>query len=151
VDAVPLRLAESPAITTIWVLLEMRSITPQEGEMSQAPNPNSNFEQPQRQLASSTTQRGKAPPAPEIKQFPQGPQKRGFELWPAVAIFFEIIRGYRHLHFLGPCVTVFGSARFTEEREYYVVAREIGQRLARAGFTVMTGGGLVAGIRSWLA
>lgn len=109
--------------------------------MSLVPNPKSSFEQPQRQPASSTTQRSKAPPVPEIKQFLQGPQKRGFELWPAVAIFFEIIRGYRHVHFLGPCVTVFGSARFTEEHEYYVVAREIGQLLARAGFTVMTGGG----------
>jgi uncharacterized protein (TIGR00730 family) len=38
-------------------------------------------------------------------------------------------------------VTVFGSARFTEEHMYYALAREIGQQLARAGFTVMTGGG----------
>jgi uncharacterized protein (TIGR00730 family) len=51
------------------------------------------------------------------------------------------MRGFRKFHFLGPCVTVFGSARFTEDHEYYVLAREIGERLARAGFTVMTGGG----------
>jgi uncharacterized protein (TIGR00730 family) len=45
------------------------------------------------------------------------------------------------LHFVGPCVTVFGSARFTEDQLYYRLAREVGARLARAGFTVMTGGG----------
>ena len=78
---------------------------------------------------------------PEITHFLQGPQRRGFELGRAVGIFFEIMRGFRKLHFLGPCVTVFGSARFTEEHAYYVLAREVGQRLARAGFTVMTGGG----------
>jgi uncharacterized protein (TIGR00730 family) len=38
-------------------------------------------------------------------------------------------------------VTVFGSARFTEDQPYYQLAREVGARLARAGFTVMTGGG----------
>jgi uncharacterized protein (TIGR00730 family) len=59
----------------------------------------------------------------------------------AVGIFLEIMRGFRALHFLTPCVTVFGSARFTEEHASYILARDIGQRLARAGFTVMTGGG----------
>jgi predicted Rossmann-fold nucleotide-binding protein len=59
----------------------------------------------------------------------------------AIGIFFEIMRGFRKLHFLGPCVTVFGSARFPADHPYYALAREVGQRLARAGFTVMTGGG----------
>ncbi len=56
-------------------------------------------------------------------------------------IFFELLRGFRALHFVGPCVTVFGSARFTEAHPYYRMAREVGACLARAGFTVMTGGG----------
>ena len=51
------------------------------------------------------------------------------------------MRGFRALHFVGPCVTVFGSARFPETHPYYVVGRQLGARLARAGFTVMTGGG----------
>ena len=42
---------------------------------------------------------------------------------------------------MGPCVTVFGSARFKDEHPYYALARDVGARLARAGFTVMTGGG----------
>jgi uncharacterized protein (TIGR00730 family) len=109
--------------------------------MSQTPNPAPVAERPQPGPAPSTTDWGKAPPVPEITQFLRGPQKRSFELGRAISIFFEIKRGFRRLHFLGPCVTVFGSARFSAEHEYYVVAREVGQRLARAGFTVMTGGG----------
>jgi uncharacterized protein (TIGR00730 family) len=109
--------------------------------MHQTPNPEPLLEQPQGGPAPSTTQWGKAPPVPEITQFLQGPQKRGFELRRAIGIFFEILRGFRKLHFLAPCVTVFGSARFTEDHVYYILARDIGQRLARAGFTVMTGGG----------
>lgn len=53
----------------------------------------------------------------------------------------EFIQGFRRFHFLGPCVTVFGSARFPEEHPYYAMARETGRLLAEAGFTVMTGGG----------
>lgn len=77
---------------------------------------------------------------PEIK-FLQGPQSRGFELRLAIDIFIEFIRGFRALHFVGPCVTVFGSARFKEDHPYYVEARRVGRLLAEAGFTVMTGGG----------
>jgi uncharacterized protein (TIGR00730 family) len=76
-----------------------------------------------------------------VVRFLQGPQPRGFELARAFRIFYELLRGFRALHFVGPCVTVFGSARFKEDHRYYALAREAGARLARAGFTVMTGGG----------
>src|ERR1700719_4697506 len=102
--------------------------------MSQTPNADSVVGQPATGPAPSTTEWGKAPPTPEITQFLQGPQQRGFELGRAVGIFFEILRGFRKLHFVGPSVTVFGSARFTAEHAYYVLARDVGQRLARAGF-----------------
>ena len=75
------------------------------------------------------------------RRFLQGPQSRGFELWRATQIFFEFINGFRRLHFVGPCVTVFGSARFDEGHRYYRLGRETGRLLAEAGFTVMTGGG----------
>lgn len=78
---------------------------------------------------------------PETVQFLQGPQPRGFELARACRIFWELMRGFRTLHFVGPCVTVFGSSRFVEGHLYYRLAREVGARLARSGFTVMTGGG----------
>jgi uncharacterized protein (TIGR00730 family) len=74
-------------------------------------------------------------------RFLQGPRPRSLELVEAVRIFSEIVKGFRSLHFVGPCVTVFGSARFKEEHPYYALARELGAKLAEAGFTVMTGGG----------
>jgi uncharacterized protein (TIGR00730 family) len=80
-------------------------------------------------------------PDPEETQFLEGAQQRGIELLRAFRIFLEFIRGFRKFHFLGPCVTVFGSARFTEEHEYYKLAREVGYQLAKKGFTVVTGGG----------
>jgi len=84
---------------------------------------------------------GKVPGAPADIQFLRGPQRRGSELLRAIRIFLEFVRGIRRFHFLGPCVTVFGSARFGEDHPYYGLAREIGAGLAREGFTVMTGGG----------
>jgi uncharacterized protein (TIGR00730 family) len=70
-----------------------------------------------------------------------GPRGRWSELKRIGRIAAEFLRGFRALHFVGPCVTVFGSARFAENHEYYRLGREVGQRLAMAGFTVMTGGG----------
>jgi uncharacterized protein (TIGR00730 family) len=77
----------------------------------------------------------------DVTRFLKGPQPRGRELRRALAIFAEFMRGFRALHFLGPCVTVFGSARFREDHPTYALAREIGAGLARLGFTVITGGG----------
>ncbi len=70
-----------------------------------------------------------------------GRRARRSELWSALGIFAEFVRGFRRLQGLGPCVTVFGSARFDEEHRYYQLAKEIGERIAKAGYTVMTGGG----------
>jgi uncharacterized protein (TIGR00730 family) len=78
---------------------------------------------------------------PEVQRFLEGPQRRRSELAWALRIFRELLRGFRAFHFLGPCVTVFGSARFVESHPYYRLARQVGSRLAEAGFTVMTGGG----------
>lgn len=70
-----------------------------------------------------------------------GPRSRTNEFLRVVRICYEFIRGFQKLHWLGPCVTVFGSARFPEDHRYYKLARECGQRLAELGFVVMTGGG----------
>ena len=91
--------------------------------------------------AKSRTNWGKDNPNPDVVRFLRGPQQRRFELWHAFAIFWEMIQGFRSLHFVGPCVTVFGSARFTEDQPYYQLARKVGSCIAAAGFTVMTGGG----------
>ncbi|MEQ1858193.1 MAG: TIGR00730 family Rossman fold protein [Longimicrobiales bacterium] len=70
-----------------------------------------------------------------------GPRSRRKELWTVLRVAQEFISGFRVLHFVGPCVTVFGSARFGESHPSYAVARELGRRIAGLGFTVMTGGG----------
>jgi hypothetical protein len=75
------------------------------------------------------------------RRFLAGPASRVAELLRALRIFAELLRGFRALHFVGPCITVFGSARFTESHPYYALAREMGRRIGQAGFTVMTGGG----------
>jgi uncharacterized protein (TIGR00730 family) len=84
---------------------------------------------------------GQAPAPADVRRFLEGPQPRRSELLLALGVFAEFIRGFRALHFVGPCVTVFGSARLKADDPYYALAREIGGGLARLGFTVMTGGG----------
>ncbi len=84
---------------------------------------------------------GKATRSPEEGRFLEGPRRRLDEFFRACRIFAEFIRGFRALHFAGPCVTVFGSARFKEDHRYYAMAREMGGRISKLGFTVMTGGG----------
>jgi len=76
----------------------------------------------------------------EIK-FLAGRQNRWQDFKYAVSVLFEFIKGFRTLHFVGPCVTVFGSARFKEGHPYYEQARKISGEIAKLGFTIMTGGG----------
>jgi uncharacterized protein (TIGR00730 family) len=106
-----------------------------DGPLVQVPSSNPDIDLASSQWGKTTTA------TPQAAKFLQGPQARRFELWRAIQIFRELMYGFRKLHFVGPCVTVFGSARFTETHPYYQQAREIGQELAKAGFTVMTGGG----------
>jgi uncharacterized protein (TIGR00730 family) len=71
----------------------------------------------------------------------EGPHSRLRELRFALRVFKEFIYGFRALHFAGPCVTVFGSARFEPGHPYYELARQVGGAIAELGLTVMTGGG----------
>jgi uncharacterized protein (TIGR00730 family) len=75
------------------------------------------------------------------RKYLQGPGGRGFELRHMFRVMREYAKAIRALHFAGPCVTVFGSARFSEQSPYYALARAVGAGLAEAGFGVMTGGG----------
>jgi uncharacterized protein (TIGR00730 family) len=71
----------------------------------------------------------------------EGPQSRLRELSMLLKAVGDFIRGFRVLHFVGPCVTVFGSARLSEEHPVYALGRDIGAAVTKLGFTVMTGGG----------
>jgi hypothetical protein len=70
-----------------------------------------------------------------------GPHTRFTEAVLILRAFRDFIRGFRVLHFVGPCVVIFGSARFGEDHPYYAIARDLGRRVSRLGFTVLTGGG----------
>ena len=56
-------------------------------------------------------------------------------------VLYNFIRAFQKMHFIGPCVTIFGSARFGSETDHYKSAERIGAEIAKLGFTVMTGGG----------
>lgn len=71
----------------------------------------------------------------------EGPHSRLREFTMMVKAARDFLRGFRALHFVGPCVTVFGSARFSEDHKIYALGREVGAAITRLGFTVMTGGG----------
>jgi uncharacterized protein (TIGR00730 family) len=75
------------------------------------------------------------------RRFLEGPRSRPREFRFAFKVFWEFIQAFRKLHFIGPCVTVFGSARFGEDHPYYIKARELGGEISKLGFTVITGGG----------
>lgn len=73
--------------------------------------------------------------------FLEGPRSRLDEFITVLRVVRDFLRGFRVLHFVGPCVTVFGSARVKEGTPNYTLARQMGAEIARLGFTVMTGGG----------
>jgi hypothetical protein len=83
--------------------------------------------------------------APDKQQidlsFLEGPRTRWQELRSVASIASEFLYGFRKLHFVGPCVTFFGSARFKEDHPYYEATRDLARRIGRVGFTIMTGGG----------
>jgi uncharacterized protein (TIGR00730 family) len=82
-----------------------------------------------------------AGPGAEDQYLLEGPHSRLREALMLLRTTRDMLRGFRTLHFVGPCVTIFGSARFGESHPYYAIAREVGRRVSALGFTVMTGGG----------
>lgn len=77
----------------------------------------------------------------EERKFLDGPKSKFFEFFFLIRVLLQFIKGFRALHSVGPVITVFGSARFSEDHEYYKKAYDIGKQLAENGITVMTGGG----------
>jgi uncharacterized protein (TIGR00730 family) len=71
----------------------------------------------------------------------EGPHNRFTELIFGFRVLLQFLKGFRKLHFVGPCLTIFGSARYKPGHMYYEQAREMGARVSDLGFTVLTGGG----------
>jgi uncharacterized protein (TIGR00730 family) len=61
--------------------------------------------------------------------------------WQIFKIMAEFVQGFEDLAKIGPCISIFGSARTLPENKYYILAKEIAKRLAEEGFGVITGGG----------
>jgi hypothetical protein len=77
----------------------------------------------------------------EERSFLRGARTRWQELKYVLGVVYQFYKGFRTLHFVGPCVTVFGSARFDEEHPFYQMARQVSAEIAKLGFAIMTGGG----------
>lgn len=97
----------------------MEQLTSTEEQKFSSPNQNGNFE----------------------GTFLEGPRSRTREFWFTIKMLVEFIKGFRMFHFVGPCVTIFGSARTPKNDPYFRLAKEMGAAVSRLGFTVMTGGG----------
>ena len=61
--------------------------------------------------------------------------------WMVFKIMAEFVDGYEKLAKIGPCVSIFGSARLAPDSEYYELAVEIAEKITEIGFGVITGGG----------
>lgn len=61
--------------------------------------------------------------------------------WAIFKIMSEFVEGYERMAKIGPCISLFGSARTKSENKYYQIGMEIAEKLAKAGYGVITGGG----------
>lgn len=63
------------------------------------------------------------------------------DAWSVFKIMGELVNGYEQLDAVGPCVSIFGSARTKPDSPYYALGVEIAQSIAERGFGIITGGG----------
>jgi len=63
------------------------------------------------------------------------------DTWQIFKIIAEFVEGFEKMSKIGPCVSIFGSARTPKEHPYYALSQEIAEKLASRGFGVITGGG----------
>ena len=61
--------------------------------------------------------------------------------WAIFKIMGEFVNGFEKMSAIGPCVTIFGSARTKQDAKYYKLTVDIAKRISEAGYGVITGGG----------
>ena len=61
--------------------------------------------------------------------------------WQIFKIMSEFVEGFEKMSRIGPCVSIFGSARTKPDNKYYQLAEEIAFRLVNEGYGIITGGG----------
>jgi uncharacterized protein (TIGR00730 family) len=64
-----------------------------------------------------------------------------YDTWEIFKVMAEMVEGFQKLTRIGPCVSIFGSARTNEDQKYYKLAEEIAYLLTKSGFGIITGGG----------
>lgn len=69
------------------------------------------------------------------------PEIKGSDSWNIFKVMSEFVEGYDNLARIGPCVSIFGSARTDESHPYYQLAQDIAFKLSKSGFGIITGGG----------
>ena len=80
-------------------------------------------------------------PTVEVKARKQWSELKGENSWTMFKVIAELVDGFEKLNKLGPCISIFGSARTNPENKYYKKATEIAQRLTEEGYGIITGGG----------
>lgn len=68
-------------------------------------------------------------------------ERQGHSSWQVFKVMAEFVQGFEALARLGPCITIFGSARTQPENKYYQLAVELSRKLCEEGFGIITGGG----------
>lgn len=76
--------------------------------------------------------------AKEIKHWDK---LKGENAWTMFKVISEFVDGFERLNKIGPCISIFGSARTKADHKYYELASEIAGRLTEEGFGIITGGG----------
>jgi uncharacterized protein (TIGR00730 family) len=66
---------------------------------------------------------------------------RSNDSWAIFKIMSEFVNGYENMARIGPCVSIFGSARTKPEDKYYILAESVAYKISQAGYGVITGGG----------
>ncbi len=66
---------------------------------------------------------------------------KGENSWTMFKVIAELVDGFEVLNKLGPCISIFGSARTKPDHKYYKLATEVARRLSEEGFGIITGGG----------
>lgn len=66
---------------------------------------------------------------------------RSNDSWAIFKIMSEFVNGYESMGRIGPCVSIFGSARTKPDNKYYLLAEKIAYKISQAGYGVITGGG----------
>lgn len=68
-------------------------------------------------------------------------EMKGMDSWHIFKVMSEFVEGFERLNNIGPCVSIFGSARTHPENEYYLLAEDIAYKLTKSGYGVISGGG----------